>query len=101
MVGDVGFCIHLGAQGAKIKVDQTALLTSLINLTVNACHAMDGGGQVVIRSFVGSSALPAQRDSKKECVMVEMLDEGRGMDEHTCSRAFEPFFSTKVKGTGL
>jgi CheY-like chemotaxis protein len=101
VVGDVGFCIHLGAQGAKIKVDQTALLTSLINLTVNACHAMDGGRQVVIRSFVGSSALPAQRDSKKECVMVEMLDEGRGMDEHTCSRAFEPFFSAKVKGTGL
>ena len=33
-------------------------------------------------------------------VLIEMIDSGRGMDEATLARAFEPFFSTKGPGHG-
>ncbi len=36
-----------------------------------------------------------------ECVMIEVKDNGKGMDEECLSRIFQPFFTTKEKGSGL
>ncbi len=35
-----------------------------------------------------------------KCI-VEIIDNGRGMDEETSQKMFEPYFSNKSKGTGL
>jgi signal transduction histidine kinase len=62
----------------------------LTNIIENALHAMTSGGQLTIEA--------ALRDSS---VAVEISDTGMGMDQDALDRAFEPYFSTKARGTGL
>ena len=65
----------------------------LINLITNAVHAVDSGGQVIVRA---KSDGPAN-------VLIEVADSGHGVPEADRDRIFEPFFTTKPdgKGTGL
>ena len=62
------------------------------NLIDNAVDAMDGTGELTIRT--------RQHDQR---VIVEVADTGKGIPENLLSRIFEPFFTTKGqgKGTGL
>ena len=62
------------------------------NLIDNAVDAMDGIGNIHIRTTVG-----------RVHVVVEICDDGPGMPEDVAARAFDPFFTTKAmgKGTGL
>jgi signal transduction histidine kinase len=65
----------------------------LLNLTVNAVQAMEGGGTLRI-------ALAPRDDGAGARLVVS--DTGKGMDEATRARLFEPFFTTRGdKGTGL
>jgi PAS domain S-box-containing protein len=65
----------------------------LINLITNAVHAVENGGQVVVR---------AQADSPST-VVLEVADSGPGISDEDREKIFEPFFTTKSdgKGTGL
>jgi len=62
------------------------------NLLDNAIDAIDGRGEVVIRT---------RQDS--ECVVVEIEDHGPGIPPEILPRIFDPFYTTKEpgKGTGL
>lgn len=62
------------------------------NLIDNAIDAMDGRGQIHIRT-----------SHDDEAVLVEIADSGPGIPEAVASRIFDPFFTTKDvgKGTGL
>ncbi|ABB24210.1 PAS/PAC sensor hybrid histidine kinase [Pelodictyon luteolum DSM 273] len=76
----------------------------MMNLAVNAQHAMPGGGQLSISTeMVAAGLLP--RDVLDEigpvdCVALSFTDSGAGMDRDTLERVFEPFFTTKEKGSG-
>lgn len=63
----------------------------LINLIVNASHAIEENGLITIKTW---------SDDK---VHISVNDNGSGMDENTKNKLFEPFFTTKPegKGTGL
>src|SRR5205823_2127446 len=65
----------------------------LINLITNAVHAVEHGGQVIVR------ARPDGADS----VRLEVADSGPGVPEEAREKIVEPFFTTKAdgKGTGL
>ena len=62
------------------------------NLIDNAVDAMDGAGELTIRT--------RQQDQH---VIVEVVDTGKGIPDNIRNRIFEPFFTTKGqgKGTGL
>jgi signal transduction histidine kinase len=62
------------------------------NLIDNAIDAMDGKGDLTIRTY-----------KKNTCLIVEIIDTGVGIPPEIQSRIFEPFFTTKEvgKGTGL
>ena len=92
------------ARGWRIFVDQHQMENAILNLCVNARDAMDGRGQLVIRT--GQKSLAA--DEIGECaageyVTLTVSDNGCGMTPDILSRVFEPFFTTKPvgKGTGL
>ncbi len=73
-------------------IDPHAAHRIMLNLLLNAWHALRGaGGEVVLRT--GSAA--------RERVWVEVEDTGEGMDEQTRDRLFEPFFTTDASGSGL
>jgi signal transduction histidine kinase len=69
----------------------------IVNLLSNAIDALPRGGRITVRTL----AVKHPRNGRPG-VRLTIADDGVGMDAETCSRAFEPFFSTKgITGTGL
>jgi two-component system cell cycle sensor histidine kinase/response regulator CckA len=90
-----------------IFADRGQLDQVLLNLCLNSRDAMPGGGEFLVSTDAVSwggervedqAVMPAGR-----YVLLEVADNGSGMDDATRKRAFEPYFTTKApgKGTGL
>jgi PAS domain S-box-containing protein len=78
-----------------LRVDPALLESALLNLAINASHAMPAGGSLAI-----DAREVVERGVSQ--VAIAVTDTGSGMDEATLARAIEPFFTTKgAKGTGL
>ncbi|MCW2539232.1 MAG: Integral rane sensor signal transduction histidine kinase [Frankiales bacterium] len=82
--------LHDEVDVPQIVVDRDQIRQVILNLLTNAYEAMPEGGTVRITAQVIDHA-----------VTISVLDSGLGMDEQTRAQVFEPFFSSKVKGTGL
>ena len=65
----------------------------LLNLVTNARDAMPSGGTVTIST--GEKKVAGNPGPPGVYVVLEVKDDGRGMDEETLRRMFEPFFTTK------
>jgi signal transduction histidine kinase len=79
-----------------LNMDKGLMRQALINILLNSVHAMPDGGKIEIR--IQNTEDRGQRTEKVEIII---RDTGIGMDENTRLRMFEPFFSTKDRGTGL
>ena len=83
------------AEGVVAQLDTRRMSQALINLLMNAIQSMEGcGGQVTVRALLNSD---------QHQLIIEVADEGCGIDAKTIPRVFDPFFSTKDvdRGTGL
>lgn len=88
-----------------VLVDRAQLQQVILNLCINARDAMPDGGRIAIETsscdldedYVRNRLVP----KAGRYAIVEIADNGIGMDEATKSRLFEPFFTTKSEGTGL
>lgn len=103
---DITLKTELSPDLGLILADVTQLDQVLMNLVVNARDALPDGGQIILRT----SNVEIKREHRfpddvrpGQYVMLEVEDDGCGMDEKIMSRIFEPFFTTKDvgKGTGL
>jgi signal transduction histidine kinase len=87
------------------QVDSNQLELALLNLAVNSRDAMPSGGKLNISAQRELIAVPEPGVLLQpgEYIRLTVTDTGEGMDEETCARASEPFFTTKGigKGTGL
>ena len=91
-----------------ISADPTQIQQVLMNLCSNALHAMrDKGGALDIRTgspldFKELSGLNLDTVQNTH-VVLKVADTGKGMDEQTLEKIFDPYFTTKGKdeGTGL
>jgi PAS domain S-box-containing protein len=87
-----------------VAVDGARFESALLNLVVNARHAMPDGGRVTIKtSNVVLSANQVGQLPAGKYVRTDVIDTGHGMPPEVMARAFEPFYTTKEigKGTGL
>jgi signal transduction histidine kinase len=89
-----GIEVRTRLEGAlpEILADESQIRQLLMNLTINAIHAMDGGGVLTI----------ATRTRGKE-IVLSIRDSGQGIPEDIQDKIFLPFFTTKDvdMGTGL
>ncbi len=88
-----------------ITADPGQIENALLNLALNARHAMPNGGTIIVRT---SNRTVDARTLDADCtpgdyVTLEVIDTGSGMPPEVIEHAFEPFFTTKGvgEGTGL
>jgi two-component system, sporulation sensor kinase E len=74
----------------RIKADAELIKQCLINLVKNGWESMTQGGRLTLRTFMA-----------KKDVLLEVTDTGKGIPAKILGQVFNPFFSTKHKGSGL
>ncbi|MDA3961882.1 MAG: PAS domain S-box protein [Planctomycetota bacterium] len=99
---------QLEAKHSHVIGDPSLLHSALLNLGINASHAMPEGGRLTLatRQVTIDAALCEVSSfdlTPGPFLEVEIRDSGEGIDEAVLPRIFEPFFTTKTqgKGTGL
>ncbi len=88
---ELEFNINNHVQVDHMLGNEDALLGAVMNLLNNSAEALAGNGQIEM--------VIKQNDQVN--LQISIQDNGPGMDESTKNRLFEPFYTTKVKGTGL
>ncbi len=81
---------HLNPQLPQLDMDDGQIQQILINLIMNAIHAMEHGGKLYI-----------QTDFDKDQAILVIKDTGCGMSPEQLSNIFEPLYTTKPRGIGL
>jgi signal transduction histidine kinase len=75
----------------EINADPGMLQQALLNLTINACHAMPDGGTLRVTC----------RPASRRRVEVSVEDTGVGIAPENLGRIFDLYFTTKEKGSGI
>ena len=75
----------------EVSVDKDKLKIAFLNIIVNAIEAMEPGKGILTITTKGEN---------NKCV-IEIADNGTGMDKESMGRLFEPYFTSKPKGNGL
>ena len=89
-----------------VDVDQGQIEQVLLNIYVNAWHAMLGGGDLFVQTeniVIDENYGNPYHVEPGRYAKISVTDNGVGMDEATQQRIFDPFFTTKEmgRGTGL
>ena len=96
------------AETPPLFADRAHLESALLNLSLNARDAMPGGGTIRIEASGEPGPTPRHESTRLDAtrldnrVVINVHDEGVGMEPAILERACEPFFTTKgLNGTGL
>jgi PAS domain S-box-containing protein len=85
-----------------VEIDQGQLSQVISNLIINADQAMPGGGTIKLNceniSITAKDELPL-KDGKY--VRITVKDQGYGIPEEHLEKIFDPYFTTKPRGSGL
>ncbi|MCW9014286.1 MAG: PAS domain S-box protein [Gammaproteobacteria bacterium] len=88
-----------------VWMDRAGFQDAILNICINAMHAMPDGGVLSITTHNIHLQKPEAQNlhlREGDYVQIGITDNGIGMDKETRSRIFDPFFTTKgEKGTGL
>jgi two-component system cell cycle sensor histidine kinase/response regulator CckA len=87
-----------------VRIDRSEFQRVIMNLAVNAGHAMPEGGKLVMRTSNVESNDPIIDNydvmNPGNYVQIEVTDTGSGIEPEHLQKIFEPFFTTKGQGQG-
>jgi PAS domain S-box-containing protein len=85
-----------------VEVDEGQMNQAINNLIINADQSMADGGIIGVR-IENLTIAPGNEMALKEgrYVKITIIDHGAGIPEEYLHRIFDPYFTTKQKGTGL
>jgi len=106
---EISLSTEIAADLPAVAGDALQLRQVLLNLVGNASDALAGrGGSIIVRALsidvddtLASLLALRERFAPGPALLLEVEDDGPGMDEATRERLLEPFFTTKPKGRGL
>jgi PAS domain S-box-containing protein len=85
-----------------VEVDTGQMSQVINNLAINADQAMPDGGIITVRAqnaAIGADALLPLSEGRYVKISVE--DQGIGIPESNIGKIFDPYYTTKIKGSGL
>jgi len=99
---DIEFRLLLDPSIPPIRGDEHLLTRLLLNLVKNAAEAVSNHGMVEIRSRIGSELhLTRPGERPVPFVVIDVIDNGKGISEEELEQIFTPFFTSKTQGSGL
>ncbi|MFZ5756561.1 MAG: ATP-binding protein [Pseudomonadota bacterium] len=93
---DVRVSVEVSASDTHLAGDPTQLHQLVMNLVINAFHAMKAGGNLTLQ--ISDAVSPA--DNHTRGLQLRVSDTGSGIAPENLPKIFEPFFTTKEKGRG-
>ncbi len=103
-LNDIEIVMALDEQLPEILVDENLIKQVIMNMLVNAQHAIESGGQITIKTrLLAAGECPKSIDEPQDMIEIAITDTGCGIPAGDLQRIFDPFFTTKGvgKGTGL
>jgi two-component system NtrC family sensor kinase len=101
---DVDIALDLDRNLPPVWIDADLIKQVIMNILVNAQHAIEHEGSITVRSRRSPEAkIPEQEKDPVPMVEISIVDTGCGIPEKNLKRIFDPFFTSKEvgKGTGL
>ena len=89
-IGNPGIELNIEVKDVRIYVDYDRMKEVIWNILLNSAEAMGGNGKIDISSTVSDNR-----------IRIVFDDNGPGFEEKNLGKIFDPFFSTKKRGTGL
>jgi signal transduction histidine kinase len=81
---------RLGEKVNKVKGDYNQLKQAIVNIFVNAIESLTNGGVITVSTY-----------NMEQFVVIDISDNGEGIDESVIKHIFDPFYSTKEGSSGL
>jgi len=75
----------------EILLDRARLLQALLNIVRNGAQSMPDGGILHVSTVM----------KRPDTVQIRIRDQGKGISKNAVNHVFDPFYSTKIKGSGL
>jgi PAS domain S-box-containing protein len=99
----VNYTLKLAPDLWSAEIDQGQISQVLNNLLINAVQAMPDGGDLTIRAHnLPSAQTPTQLPlAAGDYICLSVADTGTGIAPEVLGRIFDPYFTTKTKGSGL
>jgi two-component system sensor kinase FixL len=85
-----GIVTDVSGDDADVEVDARQIERAFLNLMANAAQALDGEGRIAVTI-----------ERRETACRVTVSDSGAGMAPEVLQKVFEPFFTTRHRGTGL
>jgi len=105
LTASIEFSLHQQENLWPVYIDKDSFSDAVLNMCINAMHAMPDGGQLTIttsNTIITENMSESLTVSAGEYVQVIIEDTGAGIVPEIQERIFEPFFTTKdITSTGL